>query len=281
MVAFDGMDEELIREYNCENLLSLEEFGSIDNDSGMTSRVTSELFASFITGETHEEHGIKGLITTPEWKKKFVDLILHDYLVENVRGFNRLKEMFNALLGVDGRKYKRDDLECETIFEEIGASKALYVPSYNPEFNWVLGSPVAGLGKGYSFERVAEEARHDTGVRLRQGTATQPALMDISKSFWDFVMVHFHDPDTVQDIGVRGSQLKEDYERLDSIAGEIIEEFGDEFEIIFMSDHGMIETKGKYWEHNKNAFYASTTELFSGKKPQITDFYDKIVSKIG
>jgi len=61
IVAFDGLDIDLIRRYDCETFLEMDEFGTVDNNTGITTRYTSELFASFITGETHEKHGVTGL----------------------------------------------------------------------------------------------------------------------------------------------------------------------------------------------------------------------------
>ncbi|MFB6245460.1 MAG: hypothetical protein ABEJ03_03900, partial [Candidatus Nanohaloarchaea archaeon] len=58
VVTFDGMDIELIREYGCEHLMGMEEFGTLDNSTGISTIITNELWAGFITGETWEEHGI-------------------------------------------------------------------------------------------------------------------------------------------------------------------------------------------------------------------------------
>jgi predicted AlkP superfamily phosphohydrolase/phosphomutase len=60
VIAFDGLDKDLIEEFGLENLTQ-QEFGSIDNVSGMSSIKTSELFASFITGKNFENHGVKGI----------------------------------------------------------------------------------------------------------------------------------------------------------------------------------------------------------------------------
>jgi hypothetical protein len=51
IIAFDGLDYELIQEFGLETIPQ-REFGKIDNTTGITSIVTYELFASFITGKT-------------------------------------------------------------------------------------------------------------------------------------------------------------------------------------------------------------------------------------
>ena len=51
----------------------------------------------------------------------------------------------------------------------------------------------------------------------------------------------------------------------------------EDWTVIFMYEHGMIESQGKFWEHNKNAFYSCNVELFGEETPHITDFYDRIL----
>lgn len=60
MVALDGLDYELIKEFGLGNIKQ-DEFSKMDKQTGMNSVKTSELFASFITGKTNESHGVKGL----------------------------------------------------------------------------------------------------------------------------------------------------------------------------------------------------------------------------
>jgi hypothetical protein len=35
------------------------DFGTIDNETGINEIITQELFASFVTGKSPEEHGLK------------------------------------------------------------------------------------------------------------------------------------------------------------------------------------------------------------------------------
>ncbi|WP_414837769.1 alkaline phosphatase family protein [Candidatus Nanosalina sp. VS9-1] len=273
VVAFDGMDKELVEEFDLENIPQ-EEFGDIDNSTGIKNRMTSELFASFITGETYRDHGVEGLSKKLTFRDKISKHLIPDFLVSHVRGFRTLRDVIKQSKSLEDTNYIRDDLQVETIFEEIDASLPLYVPSYNPSMYWLVALPHAVV-RYYGEERFVEESRHDTEVRLRQGTATQPAFFDVSKDFWDFIMLHLHDPDAFQDTGL--GDLEEEYERLDDIAGQILEEYGDEWTVIFMSDHGRPEKKSGPHEHNKNAFYSCNRELFGDETPHITDFYDKIL----
>lgn len=276
VVAFDGMDKELVEKFDLEHIPQ-EEFGAIDNSTGVHRRMTSELFASFITGETHEKHGVKGLDKDLSKKDAFIDYLIPDFAVDRIRGFHRLKDILTSTDTFESLKHTKEDLQVETLFDKIDASLPLYVPSYNPETFWLLAYP-HHIVKYYGEERFVQECRYDTDLRLNVGTATQPAFFDVTKDFWDFIMLHLHDPDGFQDTGY--GDIEEEYQRLDDIAGRVLEEYSD-WTVIFMSDHGRPdEGKGGLWEHNKNAFYSCNRELFGNETPHITDFHDKIVDLI-
>lgn len=277
VVAFDGMDYELTQEFGCENLLTLKEVGNIDNQTSVSSIKTSELFASFITGANYEEHGIKGL-SRNHLRSKVLDLI-PSYLLNNVRGFHRLNESLEILLGVDNPGfYDRTDLETTSIFDEVDNSKALFVPGYNPSLFWKKNA------LGYSFSDVDTENRDweyywdDIEFRRRKDKLFRPV-----NKWYDFLMVHFHRIDTYQHLYEDPWSCEEDYEKLrnvylemDSLAEKILEFFGDDYStILFMSDHGLPTEK----EHNENAFYSCNEELFPETVPRITDFYYKILGE--
>lgn len=58
VVAFDGLDKELIERFACSNLLEMKEYGSIDNSTKVKTIGTGELFISFQTEVTSQQHGI-------------------------------------------------------------------------------------------------------------------------------------------------------------------------------------------------------------------------------
>lgn len=88
IIAFDGADKELIEEFNLESIKQ-KEFGAIDNSSGIKYRYTCELFASFITGETYEKHGVIKLRKTDKnpLRRSLTGGLVPRYLVKNFRGF--------------------------------------------------------------------------------------------------------------------------------------------------------------------------------------------------
>lgn len=279
VVAFDGMDRELIEEFDLENIPQ-EEFGGIDDNSGVYRRMTSELFASFITGETYEEHGVKGLIQYENSRNaEILEKIVPLSIVDKYRGLRTLRDMLEAIFDPGERlKYTKEDIKADTLFEKIDASLPLYVPNYSPDVHWLIGNP-HDISKYYRDERFVNEARRMTERRLHGGTSNQPGFFDVTKDFWDFIILHLHDPEGFQDLGI--GDFEEDYKRLDEIAGEILEEYGDDWTVIFMSDHGRPERENKFKGHNRNAFYSCNRELFGDKTPHITDFHDKILELTG
>lgn len=291
VVAFDGLDKELIEKYDLEHVRQ-EEYGDIDNKTGMTEIKTSELFASFISGKTHEDHGITGhtnkeyedekseKIITPikeivpkEWAYKIPALVSIKDLMEKGLGAEKVAE-----------RATKEDLETDTLFEKIEGSRAMYVPGYNPGMLWRTGSEVAAAQHGYSSDRQAQfwDRR---GYEVRKKYFFKELENDIV-SPRDFLMVHFFRPDQHQHYygdpelsSYNENKLKKMYMETDNLAKEIKEkalEAGYDT-VIFMSDHGLPAK----WEHNENAFYSSNTELFGEKIPKITDFHDKIIELTG
>lgn len=280
VVAFDGLDKELIDEFQLENIIQ-EEFGSIDNQTGMKHTYTSELFASFITGTNWKEHGVTKLRkwTNPsvgEFEKKISKLPLS----EKTSGLrNAVIESINSL-DAKKRKYRKEDLETETIFEKIENSRPIYVPSYNPSPFWIVGADNDPLSFGYSPEETIEHY-YTREFRHRKEKLFSELENEIIGPR-PFLMCHFHYPDTYQhmcgdkSIGAYNEEkLRKMYNEIDELAGQIKEKaLNTGYDrIIFMSDHGLPDENS----HNKNAFYSANKELFLDKTPKIMDFHDKIL----
>ena len=281
VIAFDGLDYELIKEFDLEHIPQ-KEFGKIDNHTRVTQIVTSELFASFITGKTHEVHGVRSLV---KWSNPRIEMF--EKKVEGSRFFDKFRQLREAIfesineLNAQKRKYRREDLHCETIFEKLEESRAMFVPAYNPSIFWVLRADLEPIKYGYSLEETADHL--DTrDYRYRKETLFSQLENEFVEPR-DFLMCHFHRPDTYQHlfgdehIGILDKErLRPMYEEMDQLAEQIrkkAEEKGYD-RIIFMSDHGL-PAKGA--GHNKNAFYSCNKELFGDEEPHITDFYNEII----
>lgn len=284
VVAYDGLDSELVREFNLKNIRQKEE-GTIDNKTDMTSIYTSELFASFITGQTHESHGVKGLkkSMTP-LRSKLIDVVCNEYLRKNIRGFHRLNNFLGRLLNADQRFYKKSDLECDTLFEKVENSRSMFVPSYEmSKLSMAEGHTRITKIEGYNFDdKIEIDWEFDYKTRRRKLFSE---LENEIVGPRNFLMVHFHNPDAMQhkygDEGlgrIDRDKLRKRYNQLDKDAGRIKEKAdraGYDY-IIFMSDHGLVTESA----HNENAFYSSNQKIFGENIPHITDFHDKILELV-
>lgn len=275
VVAFDGLDSELIEEFGLEKVKQ-SEFGNIDNDTGISSRKTGELFASFITGKTHEQHGIEGIeLENTRFHKlegKFGDI----FPLNKFQGLRTaIYESINRL-DYESRRPHREDIPVNTLFEEIPDSEDLFVPSYSKNWTFVIGTMTSPMNYGASRDEVMDY--HDREYEWRKQKLFE-ALDQPYNTGFNFLMCHFHRPDLAQhmfayDGVIEEEKLKQIYYETDELAKEIIEQAEDSYDyIIFMSDHGLPTEKG----HNENAFYSCNRELFGEETPHITDFHDKIL----
>lgn len=276
VVAFDGLDKELIEEFELENIQQ-EEFDTIDNQKGVENIYTSELFASFITGKNPKQHGIEGLTTWSNSRGRIIDTVAPKKLVESIRGFNKVQETLKTLLGTEEVKYSEEHLKEDTLFEKIDNSRAMYIPGYNPSLFWQLKAETLPLKHGYGADE-AEEFWDSREHDFRKKNLFSELENDIV-SPRDFLMVHLHRTDFHQHLygdptGVMDkNKLRKLYQETDELAGEILEKAEGKYDIvIFMSDHGLPAEHG----HNYKAFYSSNKSLFDNV-PKITDFHDKII----
>lgn len=266
IIAFDGLDYDLIQEYNLDKIPQ-KQFGKIDNNTGIHTRNTAELFASFLTGETHEKHGVKGLY---RWDNKNIDRL--ETFLEDKPFFPKFYgircSMYKHLGFINkGRKrwYAKEDIEIDTIFDEVNDSKSIYVPSWDRNGVLEIGYKVfsdAGIDEGRRLARMEFEKRKEE------------VFEELSENRRDLLMCHFKYPDTIQDTSL-DNDFKEMYQEIDELAGEILDAASQYDTIIFLSDHGL-PLEG---EHNKNAFFSSNQVLFNSGKPHITDFKSGIVEK--
>jgi len=268
IISFDGMDKELIQDEGLSNLKQ-NEFGGIDNSTGITTIVTYELFASFITGNLWRDHGVVGLKRPKNDILKALENLRSRQLFRKTNGLR--KKLYKLIPILDGgfRKYNKEDLETDSIFEEIEGSKAIDVPSYN-------------IGYSVEFMPILEkhglkeaEAELDRFTKMKRWE-----LFDEMEKDRNLIMSHFHKPDHIHhwywEVG-KMDKVEETYHEMNEFAGEILEKAEENgFEtVIFMSDHGLpdVENGG----HNENAFYSCNHELFGDETPHITDFHDKVL----
>lgn len=264
VIAFDGMDKELIDRFGLQHVRQTE-FGQIDNQTGITEVKTGELFASFITGELHDVHGVTGV---KGWNSPFMDRF--ESLIPKQEPFYswaaRMKDVIKCFGGFDRETFTKENLNCDTIFDTIPGSKSLNVPAYDANagieaFSYVLDR----YGVNHATREAEKEFRqrkHELMTELE--TETRPFLM-AHFHYLDFMNHLYGEPVLEEDV------LREKYETMDGFAQQILDAANGYDTIIFMSDHGL-PTKTA---HNDQAFYSINEEL-GIDTPHITDFRDII-----
>jgi hypothetical protein len=278
VVAFDGLDYELIKEFDCENIKQ-QSFGHIDNSTDTKSIKTSELFANLITGKNYEQHGIEGLSV---WTNPRIGKL--EKLISRLPYSNKTSELRQAVyesLGFLSAKKMRPDktfLEEETVFEKIDNSRAMFVPTYNPSEYWQMGLDMTPLEYGFSAQKSLEI--WDTREHQHRKKELFHELESEILPARDLLMCHFHRPDIHQHIygdpdtsSFNKDRLRKLYQETDELAAEIKEkaESAGYEEIVFMSDHGLPEGE----QHNTNAFWSSSAQS-SVSKVSLKDFFERL-----
>ncbi len=265
VLALDGMAHDLVQEWDLPNVQQ-DVVGRIDVETGISSIETSELFASFITGETHEVHGVRGLSR--------IDSPVLDRLERGItgtaldRGKARRIALYHALFGVEKRRYDRSDLQAPSLFDRVPDARAMFVPAWNPSPAWkhrhLMGYPLDEL------EQELMKEFHWRRHRILDGLDGEPHRL---------CMAHVHHPDFMDHLhGELGDMdgLRAAYERTDAFVGAAMDRADGYDTVICMSDHG----RPAGHQHEPDAFYSCNRELFDGT-PHITDFHDTILDLAG
>lgn len=257
VVALDGMDKELVKQYGIEFFTENEDYGPVDTSFTRYTK-TNEIFASFITGRVPEKHGVYAL---NKWDHDMIGRFEHwSGQYKFFRKWKGIRGLCYEFLGLDSKRwYREKDIQTDTIFDSIDKSKPLFIPSFNPEPSFCTDYPASLLNNGFTRKEVRDEIIRNTRNRASE-------LFDLTEDFWDFVMVHFHDPDMIHHLEFE--DYERDYDRLAELCQEIEEKFED-WKIIYFSDHGLPEGLA----HRPRGFYSANFELFEDKEsPSVTDF---------
>ncbi len=268
VVGFDGLDYEKIKKHGCDNLV-LDTFGRIDLED--LPLMTPPLWASMITGEMPEVHGIDTMLTFRGEKVRKIDrYVLGFFNLFGMSGMHLRKMLYYYLFDSSIFVPDRDFMEVDSIFEKVADSVALDVPGYS-EYPYIAGkSFVAKTHRKHppvSKERVLRDAEAEHGYRKKQ-------LFD-NIGEHKLVMQHFHYPDWHQHLFFNDEEKdRELYEKMDELAGEILERVDDDTLVVFCSDHGIGEMGG----HRDQAFYSTNADI--GEDARITELLFRCLEKL-
>lgn len=274
IVGIDALEHSLVEKWNLKNLKQ-EEYGKVKLpiSSKHEGPFTPEMWASFITGKTPDEHGIHSY---KKWSNpiiRFLKPIYFDH-IRPILKFLHLPLPKGSHLKKAGFSYKtygKEDLNCETIFDMIPKSKAISVASYNE------GTEAVDIIRKYFSEdedkinrkKVDKESREVFEKRKKE-------FLNSIKKDYRLLMVYFHAPDTLQHVFYYDEKYIRDlYEELDKMVGKVKNMIDKDDLLIVISDHGQLNGK-----HTNYAFYSLNKKL-NIENPNLTDFFSLIKKQFG
>jgi len=272
VIGLDGLEHSLVEEYDLKNLKQVE-YGKVDLlMKKYEEPLTPTIWCNFITGETSDVHGVKAI---QKWRHPLLEKIyasLRSFDVKH-RGYWRgfLFNIFDrmSLFEMRGMRdfFTREDINCDTIFDDIDNSIAISIPSFNEdEINKELRRLVVE-GRKFKLKKRAHEAFIERKKRFLNALKQKPSLL----------MVHFFLLDLIQHMFHYDNEyIKKTYEIIDKFVGKVEEKLSNnEVFLLIVSDHGLLNGY-----HTLYGFY-SCNEKLNLKNPKITDFSDVIRKKLG
>lgn len=219
IIGLDALEYKLVEEYDLKNLKQIE-YGKVDLLLKENSEpLTPTIWCSFITGETPDVHGV---VAIQKWKYSLLEKIyasLRSFDVKyrgSWRGvlFNLFDKM--GLFEMRGMRdfFTREDIKCDTIFDDIHNNIPISVPSFNEdEINKELRRLLVE-GRKFELEKRAHEAFVERKNRFLDALNQKPTLL----------MVHFFLLDLIQHMFPGDNEyIKKTYERMDSFVGGVRE----------------------------------------------------------
>jgi hypothetical protein len=292
LLAFDGLssrdviDEDRYLLKQCRQFYNTEEIDLGERDIYFTS----ELFTDLITGERREQHGVKGLKKFTKGKYGLTPQNFELWLQQNIQPFflngvslgpfnlfdrSFRTAMYQGFLDSHYRKWEREDIETETIFD-----KYPYQAHQNqvPVYDWRLADVFHHLKD--ENKSVQKCHRHILEEWEKSKTKFWRSVEEVE---WgsdkpQFYIHHFHYIDWLQHL-YRNGEFDEGIDKLNDhwwSVNEFIKEvkdFADEdTEVIVMSDHGI---PARYIGHKPNAFISHNIDQIP-ENPSLNQIHDSI-----
>ncbi|RLI44512.1 hypothetical protein DRO69_07205 [Candidatus Bathyarchaeota archaeon] len=273
IIAFDGLEYDLVEEFNLEKIKQCE-CGKIDV-SLFKMLATPIVWASFITGVPPEEHGLDDLIA---WRNPIIQKLRRLSIrlkLDRIGGKGKIFELLGFKRGefYDLMVEKFKNRKTKTLFDVIANSKAFSVPPYqkwiSDKTRFLMKEAVENEEKVAAFEEhvwsVFEEKR-------------EKCLEIIEDGNWNLFMAHFMFTDLLAHIYIGNSaKMFEVYAEAEKFVDDVTKILPEKTLLLIVSDHGMERLdEGMFGEHSDHGFYSSNVKL-GLVNPKITDFFDLVV----
>ena len=266
VVGFDGLDHQKIKRYDCENLM-LGSFGKLDLEN--LPLETPLLWSSMITGVRPEEHGIDSMLKFKGEKARRYDELLKK--VFNRFGWSAIKlrvcimhYLFDSSITVP----TKENMKIDSIFEKVADSKPLDIPGYS-HYPYIAGK----MNVNALFKKHSPVPRDHVVRDLEAEHLYRKKQLFENIGGHKLVMQHLHYPDWMQHVYSKEEKDEEVYNKMNELAGEILEEADDDTLVVFCSDHGLANGG-----HRDEAFYSVNTDLEEPVK--ITEILFRALEKV-
>lgn len=241
--------------------------------------VASQITAQFLTGTTWQTNGVRDRkVKRHTYSSKFIGALERGPLARVDKGRDKRHGIYKAMRWGDTveRDYLAVDIECPTLFDLVDDSKAVCVPSYNPEPGTALDRNILDprrhpdLGfqgaldlreKNYLWRSsiLMEALRNDPTHSLLVG---QIQYIDSTQHLY----LDYAEPPDMEEVEAA-------YWRMDGLAGKILESAEGKYDrILFFSDNGAARKDGFRPTHFNRPFYSVNASL-GLERPNIRGFF--------
>ncbi len=274
--GIDALDYNLVKKWNLKGFKQ-KEYKKVVIPKEIELLSTPALWATIITGQLPEKHGIRSGWYVGKYKHPFISkirlLIKKMNMDKEVHKMLMSSKILNKVLTkvIQKRRIKQEfKLNCPTIFD-FCKSIHIGVPSYDelPELAYDI------VKKQFEvFDGEMSKLSWEKLVRLRFEKSKKAMFKRINEN-WDLFMVYFAVLDHIQHVYFNDLEyIKKYYKEVEELVKKVKKRLPKNTLVLILSDHGM-----KRGIHARYAFYSSNVKL-GLKRPKLTDFYKLIEDKV-
>ncbi len=272
----DALDYDLVEKWNMKGLKQ-KEYKKLQIPKEIETLSTPTLWATIITGELPNEHGVNYGWMVDEYKYPLVlklRKIVHKTKIENIILKTITTHKFFRKIVTEIVKKNRIKqefkLKCPTIFDDVNSIE-IGVPTYSKteENTYKIHKNMIGF-----LQEKLDENKWEKIIRNKFEDVKRTLFENLNKD-WELFMVYFGVIDYIgHTFFDNETKIKSYYKEIEELVIKIKKQLKDDIVFFIVSDHGM-----KIGLHTRYAFYSSNIELEIGN-PKLTDFYNIVKSKV-
>lgn len=285
VIIFGGIDFKFLSKFRI-SALKQNEFGPVHVNGLWGNRdVATQITSQLITGLTWKDTGIRG-------RRRYTNPRIEALEKSFFRGlpfegkWRPLREGFYQCfsgLRFEKRNYLKEDLKCKSLFDKARNSKAIYVPSYNPEPAWALRRNILDPRKFPEFGEAGALDLLEKNFSWRR----KKLLQELNNREYQLLMCQFQYIDSLQHLYIayceypQMEEIQKGYARIDAFAKEILQQAEQYDLVLFLSDNGAAGHPSEHLgqTHHNRPFYSLNIPM-GLKEPNMRDLHDCILEWI-